>query len=252
MFTADVIVFELPKSNDSALLMDALGDGLMRLSGATFLDVVFNATGCSTLIVHGNKGHDSLKVTSVDAAFSGVIELHGDDGRDTLDTTALSTPTKLFGGKAADKLLAGAGDDLLSGGAGNDTLDGGAGRDTLTESADANFRLNDTRLNDTRLTGNGTDRLRQIEQAELSGGRHHNRLDASAFTRGGVTLHGGGGNDTLIGSQNDDSLDGGDGNDLLKAGAGDDVLSGGTGNSRLLGEMGSDQILDDTLAGSPV
>ena len=85
---------------------------------------------------------------------------------------------------------------------------------TLAVSTDASF------VSDLSVTGTGDD----------------DTIDASALDFG-VTLCGGGGNDTLHG---------GDGNDRLRGGAGNDRLSGGTGNDRLFGRCG-----DDTLTGGP-
>lgn len=72
------------------------------------------------------------------------------------------------------------------------------------------------------LTSSEVDTLSQIEQANLTGGNSNNKLDASTFTLGAVTLNGGLGNDTLIGGSSDDFLIGGNGSDLLTSGNGAD------------------------------
>lgn len=233
LLTAHEIVLELPNTNDAAVLADDSGEGLMRLSGATFLDVIFNVTGCSTLIVRGNNGNDSLKLTSLDSAFSGVLELHGGDGNDTLDTMAMTTSSRLFGGIGNDKLKAGSSNDSLSGGLGNDTLEGGNGLDTLVEVGNANMLLTNT-----KLTGMGTDKLVGLEHARLTGGAGHNTLDASAFTLGGVTLEGAAGNDTLIGSSQNDVLNGGDGNNT-RSGDRDVVKQTSRNSQTITGDQGS-------------
>ena len=51
---------------------------------------------------------------------------------------------------------------------------------------------------------------------EVFGNDQNNFFDASKFTLGGVKLHGGRGNDTLIGTSFNDTLDGGIGNDTIR------------------------------------
>src|SRR6185436_4438058 len=63
-----------------------------------------------------------------------------------------------------------------------------------------------------------------IEQARLTGGDSANTLDASAFTKGSVTLIGG------------------DGDDTLKGGSGDDILSGGLGLDTIHGDGGTNTV----------
>ena len=134
---------------------------------------------------------------SASAFTLGPETLEGGDGTDTLR-----------GGSGNDTLRGGLGNDSLSGGLGNDSIDGGTGVDTLVETADV-----DLTLTNTSLVGLGTDVLTAIESAILTGGLGGNRLDASAFTVGPVTLDGGAGNDTLLGGTGNDTLKGGDGFD---------------------------------------
>ncbi|PSF38660.1 hypothetical protein C7H19_03905 [Aphanothece hegewaldii CCALA 016] len=82
------------------------------------------------------------------------------------------------------------------------------------------------------------DTLSEIEQANLTGGNSNNKLDATTFTVGSVTLNGSLGNDTLIGSRSNDTIIGGLGNDILTGGLGSDRF---TYNAK--GE-GIDQITD--------
>src|SRR5262249_3309739 len=105
-----------------------------------------------------------------------------------------------------------------SGGAGNDSVDGGAGTDTVAETGGGIFTLTDT-----SLSGNGVDKLANVERAGLTGGPAGDRLDASKF-HGAVTPSGGGGNDTRAGSTGDDVLVGGPGNDVITGGTGTDTL----------------------------
>jgi Ca2+-binding RTX toxin-like protein len=82
------------------------------------------------------------------------------------------------------------------------------------------------------------DTLNGIEQANLTGGNGNNKLDATTFSLGNVTLRGEAGNDTLIGGNKNDTLIGGMGNDLLTGGQGNDYF---TFNSK---NEGIDQITD--------
>ena len=139
------------------------------------------------------------------------------------------SPDTIFGGTGDDGVDGQFGDDVLSGGPkrdanaapkadeGDDTLYGGDGVDRLDLAVDANVTLTDS-----QVTGQGTDRLVDVETAVITGGDANNIIDASAFTLGPVTLIGGVGNDTLRGGGGDDSLQGGAGDDFYAGGAGGD------------------------------
>lgn len=99
----------------------------------------------------------------------------------------------------------------------------------------------------------------RLEQADLSGGGSANRIDASGFTYGSVTLSGGAGNDTLLGGTGADQLLGGTGSDRIEGGRGDDVMIGGipedsTGpaadfsDDTLFGGRGNDLLIGDNAA----
>jgi Ca2+-binding RTX toxin-like protein len=227
---AAVIDFELPSTNDSGVVFaDVTGaDGLMRFTGTNLRTVTFNITRATTLIVHGNDGNDSIKVSSLDAAFVAAIELYGDAGKDTLDTTALSVATKLIGGLGDDALKGGTGNDTLIGGAGNDALTGGGGSDLVMESLAGVVTLSGTALKATA----GNDTLSGIEQVSLTGGDAPDKFDATAApSTMSVSLFGNGGSDTLIGGAGSDSLNGGNDADVITGGLGNDVLVGGDGVS---------------------
>ncbi|NOX54666.1 MAG: calcium-binding protein, partial [Planctomycetes bacterium] len=130
----------------------------------------------------------------------------------------------------------GGSNDTVRGGPGNDYLRGGPGNDVLYEEGDVDFDLNDD-----ALLGQGADRLREIERAELHGGAAANTIDASDFS-GSTTLHGGDGDDSLIGGRQRDRIHGEGGNDTTRGGPGDDLLYGGDGDDDLFGDEGHDQI----------
>jgi Ca2+-binding RTX toxin-like protein len=64
----------------------------------------------------------------------------------------------------------------------------------------------------------------------------------SSLTGLGVTLLGGGGDDSLIGGGANDTLEGEEGNDSLSGGAGNDTLIGGSGADGIIGGAGNDSI----------
>lgn len=207
------------------------------------------------LLLDGDTGDDVFTIGS--QAGTGPIDLSADggEGDDVLDASAYTQDVVLFGGDGFDVLRGGGsfdqlfgdeGGDTLTGGAGDDLIRGGSGVDVLLEEADLDFTLTDL-----RLTGPGTDSLRRIERAGLTGGAGDNIIDASGFS-GTVTLRGGDGNDELTGSPAADFVFGGTGHDtvtglagddLLRGEIGDDSLVGGTGNDRLVGGLGNDEFL---------
>ncbi len=256
------------------------GDGNDLLRGGRGDDVMYGDAGNDSLF--GGDGNDLLYGDSYDGHDFSVDSpfVHDFDymlpwlsqGNDWLSGDA--DDDVLYGTGGNDVLRGGTGNDTLSGGLGNDQLDGGTGTDRGQEVADVNFRL--TR---NQLTGLGTDRLSNIEQAELRGGAGNNRIDASKFD-GQVTLEGGEGNDTLLGGSGSDLLFGGcegisvlgidsafyflgdrlehwgqtdNGNDSLNGGAGADWLDGGNGADQLNGGTGNDTLTaqdgHDTMTG---
>ncbi|WP_295882586.1 calcium-binding protein [uncultured Thiohalocapsa sp.] len=189
-------------------------------------DLTGPGAGVTAGVIDGSARSDSL--ARIQRA-----ELTGGAGGNLLDASAFTAGAVILdGGAGNDTLRGGSGDDTLRGGDGNDVLTGGAGNDsidggghlaadTLTAQRDADMTLTDTAL----TIGAEVDTLTGIEAAALTGGLGANRLDASGFTGGGVTLDGGGGNDTLVGSDQDDLLTGGAGEDDIDGGGGTDTLA---------------------------
>ncbi|CAK6696073.1 calcium-binding protein [Synechococcus sp. CBW1107] len=152
-------------------------------------------------VINGNKGNDTIVVSSFGAnftAWSGT-EVRGGQGDDLINALG-DADYNLFGDLGNDTLFADFGFDVLDGGAGNDKLYGYAGSDTL-------------------FGGDGNDLL--------DGGSPSNTNDDKVGQ--GPT------NPTyvadLIASANDigDVLDGGLGSDVLNGRAGNDTLTGGDG-----------------------
>lgn len=228
------------------VLAGGIGDD--KLTGNAGNDQLIGGDGNDTVMASGGTnyvltnssltgdGNDSLSqieaasITTGNAASTINAGAFIGSGKNTL--TGGTGSDSVVGSDGADSISGGGGNDTLTGGLGNDTFDGGAGTDRLQESGDVDFKLTNT-----ALTGLGTDSLKTntIETVRLTGGAGNNRLDASGFTLGSVTLDGGEGNDVLLGGTKDDSLIGGGGRDLLVGGTGIDVLNGNAGDDILIG-----------------
>jgi VCBS repeat-containing protein len=92
-----------------------------------------------------------------------------------------------------------------------------------------------------------------IPSVFVDAGEGNDRIDASGFRGGHLTVSGGPDDDIIIGSPGNDILSGDAGNDWISGNAGDDTLSGGEGSDRLFGETGNDWLSggpgDDLLDG---
>ncbi len=234
------------------------GDGNDSIVGSNQNDSLDGGAGNDTLSVTGDSDVNlsnwicNSAATGFDWAmnFEAAV-LTGGPGANRFDMSTFDGPVTIHGGD---------GNDTLIGSNGNDSLDGGLGTDVVLDSGDADFTLVDT-----LLTGSGQDTLSSIEAAELYGRNSANRLDASGFTVGPVTLVGRDGDDTLIGSPQSDWLEGGAGNDSVVGGGGTDTVVGvlspiapaGTlvlSDTSLTGALGTDtlsQIEQGSLVGGP-
>jgi Ca2+-binding RTX toxin-like protein len=125
--------------------------------------------------------------------------------------------------------------NTFRGGLGSDIIDGSGGFDVIVETRDADFTLTNSTLEIRDASGTEIDDLQNVESAILTAGAGNNRLDAGAFTLGGVELYGMEGDDILIGGYKGDTLFGGSGNDVLYGGAGSDSLLGEDGDDTLNG-----------------
>ena len=222
-------------------------------------DVVYSATGNTALVATIVGGRLQVRLgtvtqLAVDPVLVKTITFNGAAARDSINLSGLSAALyshllgiTIHGGSGNDSIIGSSFNETITGGSGNDTINGGSGTDRLVESADVSFVLTNS-----RLTGIGTDSLRNLDEAVLTGGSHGNSLNGAGFT-GKVTLNGGDGNDTLTGGTRDDVLNGDAGNDVLRGGTGNDLLAGGIGKDVLAGQAGNDSLLggadNDTVIG---
>ncbi|MGO9922562.1 MAG: beta strand repeat-containing protein, partial [Isosphaeraceae bacterium] len=194
-------------------------------ASSPFLTATINAAGTGLDLTDTAGGTGKLTVTNRDGSTAGTdLGIVGTANGNVLYGTSIvgSGDLRLDNRLRNDTLIGSYGNDTYTDGGGNATIEGGGGNDTLVESGDANFTLTDTTLTVAPI-GSGTswvETLSGISHAMLTGGPSNETLDASAFTNGGVTLVGGGGNDLLRG---------GSGNDFLTGGGGQCTLDGGGG-----------------------
>ncbi|MCX7418382.1 MAG: hypothetical protein NT013_02450 [Planctomycetia bacterium] len=200
--------------------------GFATLQGGEASDT-FNVTAPSTFELRGGNGNDSFFFPA--GRLNGTAD--GESGNDLLDGTGATAALTLLGSRGNDTIIGSSFNDLLNGGsendsilgmAGNDTITGGTGNDFLDGGAGLfdkllEFPTGNVVLTNTALTGVGSDKLANIEEAEFIGGDENNFFDASKYTLGRVTLRGGAGDDTLYGTPLSDVYDGGAGFDTVKA-----------------------------------
>jgi Ca2+-binding RTX toxin-like protein len=219
----------------TATLLSATGYGNLTLSGFevanltggasnnTFTVTGWNGTGSLT----GGGGADTV-VAVRDANFTlSDSQLSASNGL-TMNLTDVRTAT-LTGGASNNTFT-------VSTWTGGGTINGSSGTDLLVAARNTDMTLTNTLLS---ATGFGSLTLSAIETANLTGGDSANRLNASTFSLGNVTLNGGNGDDVLIGGTKNDSLYGG---------AGRDLLIGGTGTDSLFGEAGDDILIGGTCS----
>ncbi|MEM8677467.1 MAG: calcium-binding protein, partial [Cyanobacteria bacterium P01_G01_bin.67] len=193
----------------------------------TFLDGEDNSVrglNNSNDVINGLNGDDLIQ------GQSGNDILDGGKGKDTLR-----------GDADKDTLIGGEGDDNLIGNGGDDKLNGGAGSDRIFIYGNDNITLTNT-----QVTGEGTDTLISIEDANLYGGNGDNLINATNASKIKTFIQGNDGNDTLRGGAKNDGLQGNAGNDNLIGNAGDDKLNGGAGSDRIFITSDNDITLTNT------
>jgi subtilisin family serine protease len=217
-------------------------------------------------VIYGNFGAEHIEGRAGDDSIFGGNTLNDSVLTEPLVDNADWTKDDLYGDDGKDTLTGGVGDDTLHGGAGNDTLNGNASNDTMdagtaadgadtfnggagTDTADYSSRPLSAGALNISLDGNPGDG--QVDTSPSPGNQSENdnvKTDVEVVKGGGandtlsgfvtgVTLRGGGGNDSLTGSNGNDRLVGESGNDTLIGGYGDDLLEGETGDDALYGDF---------------
>ena len=221
------------------IVFDALGGDDQFYNNTSIESQVSGGSGNDLLV--GGYGDDQffgINGNDVLRGRGGNDELYGGMGNDYL--YGGSGNDYLSGQWGSDRLDGEMGNDTLRGGAGADFLIGGLGSDLLKESVDVDAKLTTNSLILTSALSSQSDLLNSIEHAALTGDGSANDIDASGFAAGGVTLQGGGGNDSLHGTSKADVLIGGSGDDTLYGGPGNDKLEGGNVNDGLFGGKHAD------------
>ena len=175
---------------------DADANGALLVTDGT--DTV-NATDIANLI--GGSGSNTLNYgdyysssgtgITVDLATDTATTFQSVQGFENV--TGSNYNDSITGDSQPNLIISGPGDNTLSGGGGADTIMGGSGVNTLVETFDANMTLTNSAL---KVTPYGqstttTETLSGIQIADLTGGTHSVKIDASAFTAGHVVLNGG-------------------------------------------------------------
>ncbi len=213
-------------------------DGADRLEGGAGRDHLEGGASDDTLL--GGPGHDAL---------------FGGAGSDTFLFPALADIGDGFGGEtladfaAGDALdFAGSGAAIRAAAGATPALGTGAGAPQVAFAAEDNtvqIDRNGDGFADVTLTLGSTLPGASLDFTLALGPPDSLRIVAVALPAG-VTLTGGGNDDTLDGGDGRDTLEGGGGNDTLSGGAAADTLTGGEGNDRLHGGPGADSLIGGT------
>lgn len=166
-----------------------IGKDFIQLAKAILAPADLNGGAGDDTLYLGSGGGTLRGGSESDRLFggAGIDNLYGGSGEDFLNGGG--SGDFLFGEGDKDELFGEDGNDQLTGEQGNDIIDGGNDRDTLVERGDVSFQLSDT-----RLVGIGTDTLRSIEIADLSGGVSANTMQVADWS-GTARLRGLSGND---------------------------------------------------------
>jgi len=239
-------------------------DGVLEIGGDSMETIATDCGAVSSVTINFGNDADRLTIGNTAGFDLDKLTINGGGGNDTIviarnvDMTLTDTALTVGGDvitldsiEIAD--LAGGGVDnvfAISGWTGSADIDGGDGAgDQVVMARNANMSLSDTAL----IVGGQTIGLTGIEAADLAGGASNNTLDASAFTRGLVTLEGGGGNDSLIGGAGDDIyiFGNGWGTDTVTDAAGSALMDfGGFAGSLTLSSTGSPTVSGTITSGA--
>lgn len=235
-----MLAFDLGGGADSLLVnsIDSLFTGSVQVLAGDGTDSIDLAAITADAFVDGGAGADTI------VSGSGNDTLRGSGAPDRIlagagdDIVAGGASVDFLDGEDGDDLVLGQGaaGDHVTGGNGDDTLDGGGGVDFLVETVTGSVTLTTT-----SMVGLGTDVIRNLNRARLTGSSADNTIDTSGFD-GDATIDGAAGNDRITTGDGNDRIAGSAGNDTIRAGAGNDRLYGGAGKDLLYGDAGQDRL----------
>lgn len=250
------VVLEWPTQSKKVVVSSSNGSLEVRIDGVVDTRYTMPTDYLREFELYGNFSDNTIDLSPM--LFSTFPEMRsivifGSDGNDVI-----------IGSDFPEFIDAGYGDDTLTGNGGNDLLVGGPDNDLLREVAyvdQTDGQISTITLTDESLvlkrlgTTVSSDLLEEIERVDLSGGPLRDLLDATGFTSPlGVTISGGGGNDTVLGTNaadliltlaGADSIQGNEGNDTIVSGGGNDIVRGGAGDDNLNGQAGNDSVFGD-------
>ncbi len=87
-----------------------------------------------------------------------------------------------------------------------------------------------------------------LKSTTVTGSLFNENFDYSEYTKSGLTINAGAGNDIITGTKKKDTINGGAGNDIIAGGKGNDTLTGGKGKDKFVFKAGDglDTITDAT------
>lgn len=186
-----------------------------------------------------------------------MADIQGTDGDDFLQGTGAADV--FYGGHGDDILYGEEGDDvfLLHGTGGTDAYIGGEGFDTIiTEYApyyydytvfsisfmDGVEAIRNEDIIPAYIEAETNLDLRGVFLTNISGIWGTNNDNIIFTNNDNNTIHGYGGNDSLIAGTGNDVITGDAGNDRIEGGAGNDQISGGDGDDAIFGGLGNDSL----------
>jgi Ca2+-binding RTX toxin-like protein len=239
------------QGNDVAFL--GAGDDVFQWDPGDGSDVVDGQDGTDTLVFNGANIAETMSIS----ANHGRVSLVRDIGTVTMDLDNIEhIQLNALGG--ADKITV---NDLTGTDVTQVTVDLGA-NDMAADQVTVNGTNGSDQINvvatATGVAVTGLPAQVNIDHAEagdlltVNGGNGDDTINASSLLAGviGLTIDGGGGNDTIVGSQGNDFLLGGDGNDTVVGGRGADTAFLGNGNDTFTWNPGDGSDVVEGQAGT--
>jgi Ca2+-binding RTX toxin-like protein len=229
------------------------GLGADTISGNTGVDkVTYESEILPVSVSLGDVANDGLAGEG-DNVGSDIENITGGAGKDTL--TGSNSANSILGGAGNDTIFGQGGSDTLDGGPNNDTIHGGTEGDTLDGGPDKDTLFGDDGV-DTLAGGPGSDKLYGGTGADwvdykdaagpvsvnLAKGKGKSKTDGSDKLKEIENAFGSAFDDTLTGDAMANTLSGFEGNDTIDGGGGLDHLFGAVGDDSIRGGLGDDEV----------